>query len=259
MAEYRGVDGVARKVTKVYRGIDGVARKVTKQYRGIDGVARKFFGGEPWEEAAALVGYSPASLDALLKDSTICTAIAGNATARDIMKTNYSSNMTSYIDSNFNNGLNLLNFNCKLKCYLYKAGNQCTNITGGWRTQQGSASYGSSGITWSISSSDMTIVRTSNTIDFTNFKTLYVKYNAYWSRSGQNVKMGLSTSANLNSDKGDSWVVYNGASSPSEGATTNNATISVGTSSVSGSYYVKLTEYMWSEASYTVTNVWIIP
>lgn len=47
MAEYRGVSGVARKVSKVYRGVSGVARKVTKQYRGVNGVARKFFDSIP--------------------------------------------------------------------------------------------------------------------------------------------------------------------------------------------------------------------
>ena len=42
MAEYRGVDGVARKVIKEYRGVDGVARRVVKGYRGVDGVARQY-------------------------------------------------------------------------------------------------------------------------------------------------------------------------------------------------------------------------
>lgn len=42
-AEYRGVDGVARKIIKEYRGVSGVAREVTKAYRGVNGVARQFF------------------------------------------------------------------------------------------------------------------------------------------------------------------------------------------------------------------------
>lgn len=41
--EYRGVDGVARKIIKEYRGVSGVAREVTKAYRGVNGVARQFF------------------------------------------------------------------------------------------------------------------------------------------------------------------------------------------------------------------------
>lgn len=40
---YRGVSGVARKVTTPCRGVGGVARKVTKGYRGVSGVARQFF------------------------------------------------------------------------------------------------------------------------------------------------------------------------------------------------------------------------
>ncbi|MBQ6945362.1 MAG: hypothetical protein IJN43_13690 [Ruminococcus sp.] len=46
MAIYRGVDNVARKVTKQYRGIDNVARKISKEYRGVDNVARLVFGGD---------------------------------------------------------------------------------------------------------------------------------------------------------------------------------------------------------------------
>lgn len=44
MGAYRGVSGVARKVTKMYRGVSGVARNVKKGYRGVSGVARQFFG-----------------------------------------------------------------------------------------------------------------------------------------------------------------------------------------------------------------------
>ena len=43
---YRGVSGVARKVTKQYRGVSGVARKVTKQYVGVSGVARQTFASD---------------------------------------------------------------------------------------------------------------------------------------------------------------------------------------------------------------------
>ena len=43
MGLYRGVNNVARKVTKIYRGVSNVARKVTKGYRGVSNVARQFF------------------------------------------------------------------------------------------------------------------------------------------------------------------------------------------------------------------------
>ena len=48
-ALYDGVNGVARKVTKMYDGVGGVARKVTKAYDGVNGVARQYFsdGGYP--------------------------------------------------------------------------------------------------------------------------------------------------------------------------------------------------------------------
>ena len=49
MSRYRGVNGVARNVTKRYRGVEGVARKIAKSYRGIAGVARKYFSGFWWE------------------------------------------------------------------------------------------------------------------------------------------------------------------------------------------------------------------
>lgn len=62
------------------------------------------------------------SLHNTLTNSAICSAIAGNATAYGAMKSRYSSTMTSYIDSNFNAGLSLLNYKCGLKCAIYKNG-----------------------------------------------------------------------------------------------------------------------------------------
>lgn len=52
MAIYRGVDNVARKVTKQYRGIDNVARKISKEYRGVDNVARLVFGDNYYIDTA---------------------------------------------------------------------------------------------------------------------------------------------------------------------------------------------------------------
>lgn len=43
---YRGVNNVARKVTKMYRGVSNVARKVTKGYRGVSNVARLFYASQ---------------------------------------------------------------------------------------------------------------------------------------------------------------------------------------------------------------------
>lgn len=47
-AQYVGVDGVAREVTKNYVGVSGVARNVTNGYVGVDGVAREFFSSSPY-------------------------------------------------------------------------------------------------------------------------------------------------------------------------------------------------------------------
>ena len=63
------------------------------------------------------------------------------------MAAHYKSQMTSYIDSNWSEGLNLLAYRCKTKCYLYRRGNQCTALTGGWSTWQNRSS---SGQTWQV-------------------------------------------------------------------------------------------------------------
>lgn len=42
MAQYIGVNGIARTVKKQYVGVEGIARNVKKGYVGVDGVARAF-------------------------------------------------------------------------------------------------------------------------------------------------------------------------------------------------------------------------
>ena len=42
MAQFLGVNGVARLVWKEYRGVDGVARQVNRAYRGVLNVARRY-------------------------------------------------------------------------------------------------------------------------------------------------------------------------------------------------------------------------
>lgn len=42
MGEYRGVGGIARKITKEYRGVNAVARRIVKAYRGVNNVARQY-------------------------------------------------------------------------------------------------------------------------------------------------------------------------------------------------------------------------
>jgi len=84
-----------------------------------------------YQYAARVAGTTiPSSLDQALKDSAICTSIANNNTAANMMKSKYSSQMNSYIDSNFNQGLNYLNYKVGLKSYLLKNGDIQTNIWG---------------------------------------------------------------------------------------------------------------------------------
>ena len=71
-------------------------------------------------------------MDATLKNSTVMAKIAANSTALGVMKNHYASSMNSYVSSNFSDALNLANYKAGLKTYLFKNGNLCTNITGGW-------------------------------------------------------------------------------------------------------------------------------
>ena len=88
---------------------------------------------EAFNEALALVGLDKVdNLSVLLASSEMCTALAGNADAYTIMKDNYTAEMTTAIDSAWNEGLNLLNYKAKLPCYIYRHGNECTDITGGY-------------------------------------------------------------------------------------------------------------------------------
>lgn len=44
MAEYRGVNNVAREIVAEWRGVSNVARQVVKAWRGVSNVARQYFG-----------------------------------------------------------------------------------------------------------------------------------------------------------------------------------------------------------------------
>ena len=106
---------------------------ITDNAGNIETVTRYIRVEAYYQYAARISGATvQSSLSNTLTNSTVCTAIAGNSTARSTMKSKYSSNMKSYIDSNWNEGLNLLNFKCNLKCYLYHAGNLCSSVSGGW-------------------------------------------------------------------------------------------------------------------------------
>ena len=164
---------------------------------------------EPWEEAVQMVGYSANSLDEALRNSTICSALAGNSEAYTIMKDNYSFNMTSTIDSNWNEGLNLLNYRCRLTCYIYRHGNLCTAITGGYDrdvyhcSNASDAPSGNNGsyiyahANWlGVGSSYLT----TNPIDTTGYTTAEAYGRTYGDASSQCVICGISSKASDGTD-----------------------------------------------------------
>lgn len=116
-AEYCGVDGVARKITKEYRGVGGVARKVTKAYRGVSGVARQYFeSGTPLSSLAegsiiqinengSLVDFYVAKHDyeSGLNGAGRTLVLRKNSVARTKWHT---SKVNSYASSNLNKYLN---------------------------------------------------------------------------------------------------------------------------------------------------------
>lgn len=136
---------------------------------------------EPYNEALRLVGLSKVnSLDAILADSEMCNALAGNAEACNIMKSNYTVDMTFAIDSTlWNEGLNLLNYKCTLKCYLYHSGNTCDAITNGWAVYptDGEKAFNSDHI--KIAGYSECTVHTGQQIDMTGYKKLVSHQTGY--------------------------------------------------------------------------------
>lgn len=211
----------------------------------------KVFGGEAWEEAIELVGYSAASLDAVLASSEMCTALAGNAEAYGIMKNNYSSEMTAAIDSNFSDGLNLLNYKCKLKTYLFKNGNVCSNITGGFKWQNPDSTecavvdnklrlskYSGDSHLWS-----------NNKITMDGFSTLHWTAGTWRSGSTSWNRVGFDTSQS--SSGGYPFT----ASTQSNTSSTGSKSVSV--SSLTGQHYFKAVVYGTSYLS--LDNVYLTP
>lgn len=94
MAVFRGVNNVARKVTKQFRGVSNVARQIKAEWRGVDGVARKVFTIGTYlynsgDECTSLTGgwtksgYSRGAATATKNSDNITLAIksSGNQTA----------------------------------------------------------------------------------------------------------------------------------------------------------------------------------
>ena len=143
-----------------------------------------------YQQAARVAGTTvQSSLDNTLSNSTVCTAIAGNGTAYGIMKTRYSSNMSSKNNSYVSSGLNLLCYKCNCKTWLYHAGITCGEIVGSWDRVNDSGTY--------MEPSDWNYCATAqgwNTtaINFTGFSTCYAS--VYASTSVSHTLIGTTTS-----------------------------------------------------------------
>ena len=173
---------------------------------------------EPFNKALALVGIDKVdTLDAVLTNSEYCTALAGNADAYTIMKDNYSADMTTAIDSAWNEGLNTLNYKCGLKCWLFKAGNQCRGITGGWATgNKGYVSGSALGV--NSGSSSYSTVSSNNKISG-SFSTIYF---VVTSTNGK-VRLGMSNTKSAHDTGSMSWYVNSESAGTKSGAFVNNA------------------------------------
>lgn len=144
-----------------------------------------------YQYAARVAGTTvQASLDATLRNSTVCNAIAGNATAYGIMANRYKSSLNSYIDSHFSAALNLLCYRCKAKTYLYRNGDLCTNINSGWNTYttySASVTYNSDHIYLNCDSANFSNIWSKAKFNFSGFSGVGIKYNKgaiYSSSSG---------------------------------------------------------------------------
>lgn len=86
-----------------------------------------------YQYAARIAGTTPQeSLDATLRNATVCSALASNPTAYGIMATHYKDSLSTYNTNYFSSALNLLCYRCKARTYLLKGTDTCSNITGGW-------------------------------------------------------------------------------------------------------------------------------
>ena len=144
-----------------------------------------------------------------------------------------------YIDSNFDDGLNLLNYKCNLKCYLFKVGNECSNLTGGWSGKD----YYNSGSTLAIisTSTSTRYISTVNTINTTGYSSLSFTVTSY----DYSFKCGITTSKGNHNSYATSTRPYS--------AGTTTASIS----SYQSSYYVQISNA--DPVTGYVSSVWLTP
>lgn len=181
-------------------------------------------------------------------NSTVCTAIAGNSTAYGIMSAHYKSSMSSYIDSNFSDALNLLNYRCKAKCYLHRNGNKCTNITGDWNMQVASHSQNNGTWYFKLIPEDWEYNSFASTKSKINTNG-YSKINVHVGEKENNQRFLYGTTSKNSSIEENS----------STGWANKHSTQTTGTFSgtlSAGNYYI--TCYIWGAWAY-VGNIWLTP
>lgn len=125
---------------------------------------------------------------------------------------------------------------------IYDAGTQSYTMTTGYSTgTDGSVTYGGSYITIQAgysgtnSTTNERTARTSGTVDLTNIKTLYVTFDSYISGgTSQNFYFIASTSAT------GTFGTFNARASLSNAFISGTTTLSLSTSGLTGSYYIRL-------------------
>ena len=151
------------------------------------------------------------------------------------------------------------------KTYLYKAGDTCTSITGGWdSTMTLPTSYWGSGVSKGTMNSNNIYLKatsgrtaqhrtTSNKIDFSNYSKLWIEYN-HTQKTGTYAHTTIRLLNGL-SESGD-WVKR---SSSELAYTTSKATAYIDVSDITGSYYVNVIGSVENTGAvdFYVYNIWL--
>jgi hypothetical protein len=136
--------------------------------------------------------------------------------------------------------------------YLYKTGDQMSNVTGGWtmvKDSNGTGAFNSDHIAlgYTGSSSRNAAAYTVNKVDTSGFSTLKVKVNITSSGGADYYGFFFGVSTQKTNTK------YEGLTAYTRSSTTGTQTLSLSLSSYQSSYYICLTT---SNANVTVSEVW---
>lgn len=132
--------------------------------------------------------------------------------------------------------------------YLYKPGDLCEELTGGWEFKLGSekAEYLNTAAKGSSMETGLACARTKNKIDFKNKKWLKVSLSTHGSTAQSSVAIVISSSTATSSTSDGSVAKEN----PPKVETKNEYAMDV--SGIDGSYYVKLFSYLCENRWYKV-------